>query len=193
MNETKQYVERYVEFVDKMIKDYQKIGDLINDDTKEITPEKINTALALYYKVSMALIAEYQRQKINFEAESLEFKVWEDEKFELAKTQIINDYADSKIKPSVKEFETRMRTLFKEEWIEKTMSLNEAESRMRFLLRLMDTLQKYDNILTTISYNMRAEMRSLSLDSRMNASPDGVSQNKIRGRVPARVRLQEDE
>lgn len=192
MKDIKVYIEDYIQFVDKMIKSYKKIGDLINSDTGEITPEKINSALALYYNTSLAIIAEYQRQKINYEAESIEFKVWEDNRFEEAKRAILDEYADTKIKPSVKEFETRMRIMFSDEWKEKTLSLTEAESRMRFMLRLSDNLQKYDNILTTISYNMRAEMKSLSLDSRMNAAPEGVTRNKIRDRFPAVNRVKEE-
>lgn len=192
MKNTKIFVEDYIQFVDKMIKSYQKIGDLINSDTGEITPEKINSALALYYNTSLAIIAEYQRQKINYEAESIEFKVWEDIKFEESKKAILEEYADTKIKPSVKEFETRMRIMFADEWKEKTLSLTEAEARMRFMLRLSDNLQKYDGILTTISYNMRAEMKSLSLDSRMNAAPEGVTRNKIRDRFPVVNRVKEE-
>jgi hypothetical protein len=185
MTEIKDFVERYVKFVDKMISSYKNIGDLINEDSGEITPEKINSALALYYNTSLALTAEYQRQKINYEAESIEFKAWEDRRFEEAKKAVFQEYSDTKIKPSVKEFDTRMRIMFADEWKEKTMSLTESEARMRFLLRLSDNLQKYDNILTTISYNMRAEMKSLSLDSRMNSNPEGVTRNKIRSRFPA--------
>lgn len=192
MKDTKVYIEDYIQFVDKMIKSYKKIGDLINEDSGEITPEKINSALALYYNTNLALIAEYQRQKISFEAESIDFKVWEDQRFEEAKRVVFEEYSDTKIKPSVKEFDTRMRILFSEEWKEKTMSLTESESKMRFLLRLMDNLQKYDSILTTISYNMRAEMKSLSLDSRMNAAPEGVTRNKIRDRFPAVNRVKEE-
>jgi hypothetical protein len=192
MKDTKIFVEDYIQFVDKMIKSYKKIGDLINEDSGEITPEKINSALALYYNTSLAIIAEYQRQKINYEAESIEFKVWEDTRFEDAKRAILEEYADTKIKPSVKEFETRMRIMFADEWKEKTLSLTEAEARMRFMLHLSDNLQKYDGILTTISYNMRAEMKSLSLDSRMNAAPEGVTRNKIRDRFPVVNRVKEE-
>lgn len=184
--------ERYIKFVDDMIQSYNKIGNLINSESGEITPEKINTALALYYNTSLALIAEYQRQKINFEAETLEFKAWEDEKFEEAKHSVFADYEDTKIKPSVKEFETRMRRINKDEWLERSMVLTESQSKMRFLLRMMDTLQRFDNILTTISYNMRAEMKSLSLDSRMNATPEGVTSNRVRTRFPAKVREEEE-
>lgn len=184
------YVKNYIEFVDNMIKNYKEVGDLIND-VGNISPEKINSALALYYNTSLAINAEYQRQKINYEAESIEFKIWEDEKFQLAKENVFAEYADTKIKPSVKEFETRMRLMNKDEWKIRTISLAESNARMRFLFRLAENLKRYDNILTTISYNMRSEMKSLSLDSRMNASPEGVTENKIRQRFPvSRVKIE---
>lgn len=184
------YVKNYIEFVDNMIKNYKEVGDLIND-AGNISPEKINSALALYYNTSLAINAEYQRQKINYEAESIEFKIWEDEKFQLAKENVFAEYADTKIKPSVKEFETRMRLMNKDEWKIRTISLAESNARMRFLFRLAENLKRYDNILTTISYNMRSEMKSLSLDSRMNASPEGVTENKIRQRFPvSRVKIE---
>lgn len=186
MSEVTDYAENYIKFVDEMIQSYKQVGDLINNESGEITPEKINSALALYYNTSLGLIAEYQRQKINFEVESIEFKDWEDSKFEAARLAVIGEYSDTKIKPSVKEFDTRMRTMNRAEWKARSISLAEAEARMRFLLRLADNLQRYDSILTTISHNMRSEMRSLSLDSRMNATPSGVSQNKIRDRFPAK-------
>ena len=173
-------VDSYIAFVNDMIDKYKKIGELIDTDSQTVTPEKINSALSLYYNVSLALIAEYQRAKITYEAMSIDFQNWKDRNFEEAKATVLAEYEDKKIKPSVTEFETRARTLHEEEYAYRTMELQEAESRMRFLLRMLDTLNKYDSILTAISYNMRSELKALSLDDRMNASVEGVSQNKIR-------------
>ncbi len=180
---TTKIVERYVSFVDSMIKEYQKIGDLINEDN-EVTPQRLNTALAMYYKISTAVIAEYQRQKIKYEALAIEYKEWEDKKFQESKQKVIDSYSDKKIKPSVTEFHVQMRTDNKEEYKKKNLELSEAESRMRFMLRLLDNLNRYDSILTTMSYNARSEMRALSLDDRMNSDPEKVSRNKVRSRTP---------
>lgn len=173
-------VDSYIVFVNDMIDKYKKIGELIDTDSQTVTPEKINSALSLYYNVSLALIAEYQRAKITYEAMSIDFQNWKDRNFEEAKATVLAGYEDKKIKPSVTEFETRARTLHEEEYAYRTMELQEAESRMRFLLRMLDTLNKYDSILTAISYNMRSELKALSLDDRMNASVEGASQNKVR-------------
>lgn len=191
MSETLKYVENYISFVGKMIDQYKKIGNLVDSATNEITPEAINTALGNYYNTSLALIGEYQRYKINYEAEKLDFQVWEDEKFEEAKRQVYAGYEEKKVKPALKEIETFMRKSNSFEWISRTMRLKEAESKMRFMLRMMENLKSYDSILTTISYNTRAEMKALSLDNRMNADIDGVSKNKIRAN-PSRVRVRKE-
>lgn len=180
-------VNSYIGFVNDMISEYRKIGDLVDRNSGTVTPEKINTALAQYYNVNLALCSEYQRAKIGYEAMSIDFQNWKDRNFEEAKASVMAEYeANSKVKPSVTEFETRARTLHRDEYTRRTMELQESESRMRFLLRMLDTLNKFDSILTAISYNMRSELRALSLDDRMNASVEGVSQNKLRvaKRVP---------
>lgn len=174
-------MEEYIDFVSGMIDKFKKVGDLVSSDSESVTPEKVNTALAYYYSMSMALNAEYQRVKINHLLLSHEFEAWQDSVFEEARLSIMQEYADTKsIKPSVKEFETRARTLHAEEYTKKQTEVEVAESKMRFLLRMLETLKSYDSILTTISSNMRMEMRALSLDDRMNAVPDGVNPNKIR-------------
>ena len=180
-------VNSYIEFVNDMIAKYKRIGELIDPESGTVTPERINSALSLYYNVNLALCAEYQRAKINYEAMSIDFQNWKDRNFEEAKATVLAEYEDKKIKPSVTEFETRARTLHREEYTRRTMELSEADSRMRFLLRMLDTLNKFDSILTAISYNMRSELKALSLDDRMNASVEGVSQNKIRSLSGRRI------
>lgn len=184
-------VNNYIEFVNDMIEKYKKIGELIDPDSNTVTPERINSALSLYYNVNLALCAEYQRAKIQYEAMSIDFQNWKDKNFEEAKATVLAEYEDKKIKPSVTEFETRARTLHEAEYSLRTMELQEAESRMRFLLRMLDTLNKFDSILTAISYNMRSELKALSLDDRMNASVEGVSQNKVRSFSRRRVAEEE--
>ena len=186
-------VNNYIEFVNDMIEKYKKIGELIDPDSNTVTPERINSALSLYYNVNLALCAEYQRAKIQYEAMSIDFQNWKDKNFEEAKATVLAEYEDKKIKPSVTEFETRARTLHEAEYSLRTMELQEAESRMRFLLRMLDTLNKFDSILTAISYNMRSELKALSLDDRMNASVEGVSQNKVRSLPRRRVPVDEAE
>jgi hypothetical protein len=181
---TEKIVERYVGFVEEILSKYRKLGELI-DSENFVTPDRINYALAMWYQCFDGIEAEYQRAKIQHRALSLEFQAWEDQKFEEAKIDVISDYKESKnIKPSLKEFDTRMRKLNREEYLRKKMELEEMDSKVRFLLKQREKLSKYDATLTTMSYNSRSEMKSLSLEDRMNATPEGVSKNKIRSRIP---------
>ena len=184
----------YISYVTDTINKCKKMGDLIDDIQDAVTPQRLNTALAMYFNISSWLIAEYQRQKITYETTKREFDAWRDDLFEQAKKQVIYEYAETKIKPSVTEFETRARHMRKDEYQARLAELETSESRMRFLLRMTDLMKSYDSILTTLSSNMRQEMRTLSLDSRMNASPEGVSANKIRSNTfPNRVKVHEEE
>jgi len=188
-----QLMNDYVSYVSDTIKKCKSMGDLIDDIQDAVTPQRLNMALSMYFNISTWLIAEYQRQKICYEIIKREFDLWKDDIFEQAKKQVINEYSETKIKPSVTEFETRARHAHKEEYQTKLAELETAESRMRFLLRMTDLMKSYDSILTTLSSNMRQEMRTLSLDNRMNASPIGVSSNKIRStEFPSRVRMKEE-
>lgn len=183
--------KRYVEYVSSQIENVDKIGRLIDENTESISPEAINTALSLYYSTSLSILAEYQRQKIAYETEKLEYDIWYSERYEEAKRSVLSDYAETKIKPAVKEYDARVVTMNPYLYTEKNRSLQLAESRMRFMLHVREVLASYDKILTTISSNMRQEMVSLSIDRRMNSTEYGVRKNTVRTRFPtARVRAE---
>ena len=188
-------MEKYVAYVSEIVNRCSKMGDLVDEIQNAVTPQKLNTALAMYFNISAWLIAEYQRQKIAYESEKRSFSLWWDEQFEKAKKQVLLEYAETKVKPSVTEFETRARLMNQGEYYALQAKVDTSEARMRFLLRMTDLLKSYDSILTTLSSNMRQEMRTLSLDNRMNASPEGVSANKVRAGFPQpnelRVRVTE--
>jgi len=196
MEETNEsMMEKYVAYVSEIVNRCSKMGDLVDEIQNAVTPQKLNTALAMYFNISAWLIAEYQRQKIAYESEKRSFNMWWDEQFEKAKKQVLLEYAETKVKPSVTEFETRARLMNQGEYYMLQAKVDTSEARMRFLLRMTDLLKSYDSILTTLSSNMRQEMRTLSLDNRMNASPEGVSANKVRAGFPQpnelRVRVTE--
>ena len=168
------FVKEYIEYVSAMIDRFKVLGELISKDDDVVTPERINTALAYYYQVSMALNSEYQRCKIEYLREKLLFQSWEDAIFEKAKKAILyeNEQNSKTTKPSVKEYETRSRNDNRQEYNIRQMKLNVYESKMQFILRMMDTVKTYDNILVSLANNMRQEMRSLSIESRMNSYKD---------------------
>lgn len=179
MVETSKLVENYIDYVQKTIQEFSEVGELIINN--EISPLKLNNSLAKFYSISLALNAEYQRQKINHSILETEYQLWYDEKFIESKRKVISEYENSRsIKPSVKEFEIELRRSYRDEWRDWDLLLKESEAKTQFLLRLRETLNKYDNILTTISNNMRSEMRSLSIESRSNKNLDNVPLRKVR-------------
>lgn len=187
MENTEKIVQDYVDYVQKTIAEFSDIGNLIDDsEDGEITPHRVNLAMSKFYNISLALTSEYQRQKINYTSIEIDYQTWYDEKFQEAKRKVISEYSEGtrSIKPSVKEFETTLRTDNKEEWKSWTLRLREQDSKVQFLRRLMDTLNKYDNILTTLSFNMRAEMKALQVDARSNKDPNQARSNKVRRKFP---------
>lgn len=182
----------YQEYVLEFIGKFGAMSNLIQNN--EISPNELNLALGNYLKITEVFLAEYQRAKLNNFYAELNYEEWYAEKFEECKKEVISEYDSTNegakykkdmVKPSLKEYDTRVKFRYKKEIREQKEKLMLAESEMRFSLRLLDILKKYDNILTTLSNNMRQEMRSLSAINRANlAVEENVSENKIRSQFP---------
>ncbi len=162
-----EYIQRYIEFVVKMWQKYKKMGDIITDDG-EVTPAKVNTAMALFPRASMVMHSEYRRQKIQFRELEIRFKLWEAEKMKEAKQIVFEEYKSNRgIKPSVKEFESQMRISYADEWYHWSMRIAEADERISFFRQMRSDLNSIMDILRTLSNNMRSEMKYLHLDETM--------------------------
>ena len=126
----------------------------------------------------------------------LDYDEWYAEKFEIAKKEVISEYdivndgikaKTAQVKPSLKEFSNRVLSKFKIEYREWQEKVNEDHSEMRFILRLLDVLKKYDSILVALSTNMRTEMRTLSAVNRANKVVDNFNNNeKNRSSFPSK-------
>ena len=184
MNEKQ--IEDYINFVQETTAEFSEIGNLINEDRGEVSPLKLNRALAQFYNISLALNSEYQRQKINHLALTTDYQEWYDNAFVRAKEKVIESYSggNKTIKPSIKEFETTLRVDNRKEWKEWELKVKTSEAKVRFLLKLRETLNRYDSILTTISYNMRSEMRALSIEDRSNAKTENTRIRRVRREFP---------
>lgn len=179
-------ISDYIEYVQKTIEKFSKIGSLISDNN--ISSHLLNMALAQYYDISLVLNSEYQRQKIEHALLETDYQIWYDEKFSYAKEIVRAEYEDSKsIKPSVKEYEVTLRRTFKDEWRKWDLDIKESEARVQFLLRMRESLNKYDGILTTLSHNLRSEIKSLSIEDRSNALSENAIQNRQRREFPERT------
>ena len=170
--------EVYIRFVQDVVDRYKGIGDVASGD--EVTPQRLNAAMANFYPTCVGLLAEYQRAKTDRIRADLSFQRWWDARFLEAKTTVIREYSDDSIKgakPSVSEYEARARRDNADEYYKHKEKMLALEEKERFLLHMFENLSKYDKILTTLSSNTRSEMYSISIDRRAMANP---SQHKVR-------------
>lgn len=145
----------------------------VTTSTKNMSSDIINSALLNYESLSRGLLLEYQKVKIAYIESQTSFKRWEDEKFIIVKKDLFNEYATSKIKnkPSLSEIQTEMRTRYRDEYDNLHSAMINAEAKKSFILRLMDIYKKLDMVLVTLSKNIRTEMETLSLSSRLDHIP----------------------
>ena len=182
-------IASYLEYVNKIIIEFEATQDIIVDN--EVTPERVHTAMANHFVVSAALNAEYQRVRSEHQFIQMEYEAWHDRKLDEARTTLIEIYKQelkaaeatkskgSLVKPSVTEYAVQMRLDNAEEYKQRTLELNAAEARMRFMLRMVELLDRQYSILQSISSNMRAEMRSLGVDGAMSS----ISEDTLRYRA----------
>jgi hypothetical protein len=170
-------VEKYVKYVKETIDRFSKDSDLIYED--DIRPQELNRALGSYMTVNLGLLAEYQRAKVELYDLKKAYGNWYDPKF----IEICKKFNDIK-GITLKEKEAEVRNLYNEEYNKFQDDIELAENKERFLLRYIELYGKFDNVLTCLSNNSRQEMRSLSLENRMNFNPKVVEENRIRSRFP---------
>lgn len=160
-------VEQYIEFVGEVIDKYKNLSAV--NRNMHLYPADLMNAQGEYCPIYFGMLSEYQRYKIEFQDLEEQYGQWYDEKFEEAVKSVKQDYLDNKsIKPSVKEFEVRLRTSNRGEYSERQSKLKEAENKMRFYLRMMTIMDKFNRRLSDISNLMRSELKTFDLEIRTN-------------------------
>ena len=181
-------VKEYMDFLQSIQEKVKSVGNLVSGN-EEVTPFAVNRALALYYNTNLELIRVYEEQKVRHLDIQNDFEQWYDEKFEECRDEIINMYENvggKSVKPAAKEYDTRVKTKYSAEYNRRKKALDVAESRVNYLRKLFEILKRYDTILTTISYNMRSELKSLSIEKRANTDPE---KNRVRRGFPSREEI----
>jgi hypothetical protein len=176
-------IENYIQYVMKKTSEYEKNVTLVNENN-EITPELLNRALAEYIPISFAIISEYQRAKSDKFIIERKYNDWYNFKFVEVRKKMIEEIDNSKtIKIAVKEIEAQITVDYNKDYNEWQEKIAEADFRVSFLRRILDQMKKFDSILTNLSNNLRQEIRSFSLQDRINNDP---TKNKIRQEIPKR-------
>lgn len=171
-NSVENSVESYLAYADEQIKKYREISNLIRNN--EITPAEINEAMARYSDVNLMLIAEHQRAMFDHNIIDLDYQEWWDEKFVKMRRELNPiDLAGTKWL-AIKEVNSEVRVAHKEEYKQWRTIFTNSEIRLAFVKGLLDNWKKFDAILIQTSKNLQSEMRTLSLDSRINQKEDYV-------------------
>jgi hypothetical protein len=157
-------VEEYILFVQDNIAKFKDIGQLIRHD--EVAIDKVFKAMANYYNVCLSLNQEYQRLKIEKVNLEIEYEAVYAEWFQEAKTTLYSANEEKKAKPALKEIEQQIITLHKLDYFIWKRRIASAEAKCDFFIRLRETLNKYDGILTGLASSMRSELRALSIMDR---------------------------
>jgi hypothetical protein len=162
--ETFDLEETFISFVEKQIKEFQMLGDLTQGD--EIPIEKVFYSMSQYYNMALMLNSLYQREKIHLKDLELTYEAWYSDMFTEAKRVVRQQNESKSAKPALKEYEMYIKESNREEYFNWQKRLALAESKCDFFIRLRETLNKYDQILTGLAASMRSELRALGIFNR---------------------------
>jgi hypothetical protein len=163
-------VEDYVIFVQENIEKFKDIGQLIRQD--EVALDKVFKAMANYYNVCISLNQEYQRFKIEKIDTEIEYEAKYAEWFQEAKTTLYSANEEKKAKPALKEIEQQIISTHGMDYFIWKKRLASAEAKCDFFVRLRETLNKYDGILTGLAASMRSELRALNIEDRAESKAE---------------------
>jgi hypothetical protein len=158
-------IENYLDFVQTNVQLLKDSANLIKEDT--ILPYRINACIAQYVEVALMLNSEYQRKKWEHKELTREYAKWWDKKFLMARDKLNSERTSSKF-ASQKEIESQTRVDNESEYEEWQEKLDACVAQSDFLIRQIDIWKKQDQLLITLSNNMRTEMRALSIDDRID-------------------------
>lgn len=157
-------VEDYILFVQENIAKFQDIGQLIRQN--EVVLDKVFKAMANYYNVCISLNQEYQRLKIEKVNLEIEYESIYADWFHEAKLALYSATEEKRAKPALKEIEQQIVSTHRIDYFVWKRRLASAEAKCDFFIRLRETLNKYDGILTGLAASMRSELRALSIEDR---------------------------
>jgi len=159
----------YIEYVQEQINYFRKHSELIDHSANEITPQKINTILANFSNVQLALHSEYRRKHVELKTLKRKFQAWWDEKY-VAMRKKLNPITLSGSKWLSKneiESETRVEhAIDYEEWKEQ---VDVMEEQVSFIHQLMQDWSSLGYRLSILSDNSRQEMISLGVENKINS------------------------
>lgn len=160
-------IDEYIAFVQSTSKKYEQIGEIATGN--EVTPGRVNYALSMYYDTCRMLNEEYQRVKVEKAALELEYEDLYAQWFQQAKELLMAENTGKSAKPALKEIEQQVKVTHRMDYFAWQRKLLQAEMKCDHYIRMRETLNKFDNVLTNLAVNLRSELRALNIEDRANA------------------------
>lgn len=173
-------VESYIEEVQSQIEKFKEYLEIFDDYSNEISPEKLNKALAHFSQVNFSLNAEYQRFRAELKNLEADFQEWFDKKFIETKTKLLEGKTSS-YKLSQSEIETQLRAENQKEHRQFFDKVTESKMKTDFLERLMKQWSEHGYNLKVISDNLRSELRHIGDNDRGSKDETPSYSRRIRG------------
>ena len=95
--------------------------------------------------------------------------------FQEAKASLYSVNEEKKAKPALKEIEQQIIATHRLDYFVWKRRLASAEAKCEFFIRLRETLNKYDGILTGLASSMRSELRALNIEDRAESTAQRIN------------------
>lgn len=161
-------MESYVDYIENALSKFEKETSLINEMRLEVTPQALNRALAEYTRIGIDIAGEQTRQEMQLEDAERDYEVWWDGLFLEAREKLLDGKSNSYVL-SVEVIKSTVRSQNAEEYKRRASEISKIKHVVSFLGRTSDRWKKHGDILVALGNNMRQEVRSLSIDNRVNA------------------------
>lgn len=125
---------------------------------KEISFIELEAALKGYSFTYTTLLSMYNISRIDLQAEKESFESWYSEVYTNIRSEVNKPELTAQKWASTKEIEHMIRTLHKEEYLNRKNDLMDKEIRVDFMHGLIEVWKSHQFILATLSSNVRKEV-----------------------------------
>ena len=167
-------MESYIQYVQETVEKFKKYANAIDHERGAVTPSLIMQFMANFGNVVIMLNAEYQRKKIDYAHEKIDFDQWFRERLIETKAVLTKD-APKSFKIAVSEIEAQVMVDNREEYLDRKKRLTTKEHEVSFLKSLLDQWQMVGQMYQAMANNMRQEMKTFLFEKSVEKSYTGLA------------------
>ena len=169
-------IQEYIQYVQETVDKFKKFANAVDHERDAVTPSLIMQFMANFGNVVIMLNAEYQRKKIDYSHEKIDFDHWYSKKLVETKELLMRD-APKSFKISVTEIEAQIMVDYEKELLERKKKLVTKEHEVSFLKGLLDQWQMVGQMYQAMANNMRQEMKTFMFEKSVEKSFTGMQED----------------